>query len=164
VLYVVAALIYVLDQLFKWLIRANLPENQGISVIPHVLAIYHIQNPGGAFSILPNQTWLFVLVALVVVVAVVVVHRRIRPNLVTQIGLGLLLGGAIGNMTDRIVQHTVTDYVSVYIINFPIFNLADAAIDVGVILLLISSFLSSTPAQSESTSDSKTEKKEDVHS
>lgn len=121
----------------------NIPNGQSVPVIPGVLELLHIQNPGGAFSILPNQTWLFILVAIIVIGAVIFIERRYPRSLLTTIGLGLLLGGAVGNLTDRIVTHTVTDYVYFSIIHFPIFNLADASIDVGVLLLLLSSFFSS---------------------
>lgn len=156
VLYIVAAVIYVLDQLAKWLIRANLPVFHEVTIIPGVVEFLHIQNTGGAFSIFPNQIWLFVLVAVVVVVAVVFIERKYRPSILAQVGLGLLLGGAVGNMTDRIIQHSVTDYVYFSIVHFAIFNLADAAIDVGVLLLLINSF--------RSPKNTKTETKEDVES
>lgn len=139
-LYIVAISIFILDQLIKWLIRANLANGQAVPLIPGVLELLHIQNPGGAFSILENQTWLFILVAILVIVAVIVIDRRYSKSTLTAIGLGLLLGGAIGNMTDRMISHTVTDYMYISIIHFPIFNLADASIDVGVALLLISSF------------------------
>ncbi|GMA61814.1 signal peptidase II [Alicyclobacillus fastidiosus] len=155
-LYIVAALIYVLDQLVKWLIRANLPVFHAVTIIPDVVEFLHIQNTGGAFSIFPNQIWLFVLVAVFVVVAVVVIERKYRPGKLAQVGLGLLLGGAVGNMTDRIIHHSVTDYVYFSIVHFAIFNLADAAIDVGVLLLLINSF--------RSPKNTKTETKEDVES
>ncbi|MFB5191579.1 signal peptidase II [Alicyclobacillus fastidiosus] len=155
-LYIVAAVIYVLDQLVKWLIRANLPVFHEVTIIPGVVEFLHIQNTGGAFSIFPNQIWLFVLVAVVVVVAVVFIERKYRPSILAQVGLGLLLGGAVGNMTDRIIQHSVTDYVYFSIVHFAIFNLADAAIDVGVLLLLINSF--------RSPKNTKTETKEDVES
>ncbi|WAH35515.1 signal peptidase II [Alicyclobacillus dauci] len=158
-LYIIALLVYLLDQLVKWLVRANVPEGQTVTVIPNVLNIFHIQNVGGAFSIFPNQTWLFVLVALVVTVAVIVVERRFRPTLMMQFGLGFLLGGAVGNMTDRIITHSVTDFVSIIIgqYHFAIFNLADVAVDVGVLLLLINSF--------RSTKDTETNtKKEDMNS
>lgn len=154
-LYLVAIIICALDQLLKWLIRAKLADGQGVTVIPGVLQIYHIQNTGGAFSILPNQIWLFVLVALVVIVAVIVISRKIHANTLTKIGLGLLLGGAIGNMTDRVLIHSVTDYVYFSIIHFPIFNLADASIDVGVLLLLIQSFRSSSRNGNENSKEDK---------
>lgn len=157
--YLVAAVIYLFDQLLKWLVRATIPVGQAVPVIPHVVDFYHLQNPGAAFSIFPNQTWLFVLIALVVIVAVIYVQRRFRPGRLAEVGLGLLLGGALGNMTDRIVNHTVTDYVNFYTIHFAVFNLADASIDIGVILLLIYSF---RPSQSNARQSTDERDKEDV--
>lgn len=138
--------------MLKWLIRAALPVGQAAVVIPHVVEFLHLQNPGAAFSIFPNQWWFFVLIAVVVAIVVLYFHHRYRLETLTQVGLGLLLGGALGNMTDRLALpgHTVTDYVDFYTIHFAIFNLADASIDIGVLLLLISSFRSGSSQASES--------------
>lgn len=139
-IYAIAALVVVLDQLLKWSVRTHLTLHQGVAVWPPYIYIEYIRNPGGAFSILPNFTVIFWLVALAVVVAVIYVDRRYHPVLWTRIGLALLLGGAIGNLIDRVVFGWVTDYVYLAFINFPVFNLADVCIDAGVIMLLLRSF------------------------
>ncbi|WP_076348046.1 signal peptidase II [Alicyclobacillus vulcanalis] len=141
-LYAVGLVVLVADQLIKMWVRAKLAIGSAVVVLPGVVEITHIQNPGAAFSLLPHQVWLFVLVAIVVVAAVVVVNTRFQLSPMAQIGLGLLLGGALGNMVDRVFSptHTVTDYVYFYTIHFPVFNLADASIDVGVLLLILSTF------------------------
>jgi len=141
-LYVVGLVVLIADQLIKLVVRAKLAIGSAVIVIPGVVEFTHIQNPGAAFSLLPHQVWLFVLVAIAVVAAVVVVNTRFRLSASAQVGLGLLLGGALGNMVDRVFSptHTVTDYVYFYTIHFPVFNLADASIDIGVVLLILSTF------------------------
>lgn len=141
-LYAVAALVILADQLLKWLVRAHMAVHQGIAVWPPYIYIEYIQNPGGAFSILPNFHFVFWLVAIVVAIVVIYVDRRYHPGTWTRIGMALLLGGALGNLIDRVVLGWVTDYVYLAFINFPVFNLADASIDAGVIMLLIRSFKS----------------------
>jgi signal peptidase II len=142
-IYLIAVVIFLLDQLLKWVVRTHMHLWESIPVWPHVLYLNYIRNNGGAFSIFPNQQWLFVLVALVVVIAVVVIERRTRLGSVGRLGFALVLGGALGNMADRVISGSVVDYVYFKIINFPVFNLADVAIDLGVFLLVIRSFQTS---------------------
>lgn len=133
-LYVVGLVVLIADQFIKLVVRAKLAIGSAVIVIPGVVEFTHIQNPGAAFSLLSHQVWLFVLVAIAVVAAVVVVNTRFQLSALAQVGLGLLLGGALGNMVDRVFSptHTLTDYVYFYTIHFPVFNLADASIDIGV--------------------------------
>lgn len=137
VLYVVAVLVWVVDQGLKWLVRVHLAPGQLVPTGLPGFYFDYIRNPGAAFGILPNARWLFVLVALVVIGAVIFVRQRWRPGLLVQSGLALVLGGALGNLTDRVVWGTVVDYVYYKPINFPVFNFSDVCIDVGVALLLI---------------------------
>ncbi|GGI97371.1 lipoprotein signal peptidase [Alicyclobacillus cellulosilyticus] len=138
-MYVVALAVYLADLGVKWWVRTHLPAGQPISVWPGVLEIDYIQNPGGAFGILPDARWLFITVAVLVLAAAVTLERRLRPSAWSRFALGCLLGGAVGNMTDRVVWGNVIDYVYVRAIHFPVFNLADVAIDVGVGLLVLAS-------------------------
>ncbi len=155
--YVIALLTCVIDQSLKWVIRTHLFVGQSVPVFPPALYLEYIRNPGGAFSIFPNQRWLFILVAAIVVCAVIVIQRRWRPRTLGAIGLGLLSGGALGNMADRLVSGTVVDYVYLKSINFAIFNAADVAIDVGVGLLILYSLQSDKRPRTQRN-------KEDVHS
>lgn len=140
--YWVAVVVYALDQVVKSWVRGHMIPGDAVPVWPPVLYWDYVRNPGGAFSILPNQRWLFIVVAVVVAVCIIYIQRRYRPTRWTQIGMGLLLAGALGNLTDRMLFGTVVDYVYVQIIHFPVFNIADAAIDVGLAMLIISSFRS----------------------
>jgi signal peptidase II len=141
VIYVIAALVYVTDQYIKWIVKTQMGLNEAIPVLPHVLYIDYIRNPGAAWGILDHARWLLVLVALAVVAAAIYFHRRYKPGWWLTVALGLLLGGALGNMTDRILTGTVVDYIYFKIINFPVFNFADMSIDTGVIMILLKSLL-----------------------
>jgi len=103
-------------------------------VVPDWLSLTYVRNKGAAFGVLPNETLLFVLIA-VVVVGVIVAYFRFLPSNRPwlKLSLGLQLGGALGNLIDRLRQGYVVDFVSVK--SFPIFNIADSCIVVGVVIL-----------------------------
>ena len=140
--YVLAVVVFGLDQLVKYIVRTTMAVNQMIPIWPHVLVLDYIQNPGAAWGMLGHARYFLILVALVVIGAVVYVQSKYRPKIGYQIGLGLVLGGALGNLMDRIVYGKVTDYIYFQVINFPVFNLADSAITIGVILILLLSLRS----------------------
>jgi signal peptidase II len=111
-----------------------------VELIPGVLQLRFTTNPGGAFGLFGEASWLFVLISMAVVVVTVVASRNL-PGLLTAVGLGLLLGGALGNLTDRLVRGSgfdgrVVDFIDFHV--WPVFNLADAALVVGAAVLLIS--------------------------
>lgn len=139
-MYVVAVVVYALDQILKAIVRTNMHIGESFPVLSPIVVIEYIRNPGGAFSILPNSRWLFVVVAIAVTIVVIVARYRWNPSVVGRLGLGFLLAGALGNMTDRVISGTVVDYIYFKFINFPIFNLADMAVDAGIILILIETF------------------------
>ena len=130
-----AVLVPIVDQVTKAIVIRYLPEYESVTIIPGLLAWTHVRNPGAAFGLLPFQRSLFIAVAALLVVAAVVFRRRIfaEPPLV-QAALGLGLGGAVGNMIDRLRTGFVTDFIDVPLI--PVFNVADTAIVCGVALLL----------------------------
>ncbi|QSO49484.1 signal peptidase II [Alicyclobacillus mengziensis] len=140
--YVLAVVVFGLDQLVKYIVRTTMAVNQMIPIWPHVLVLDYIQNPGAAWGMLGHARYFLILVALIVIGAVVYVQSKYRPKIGYQIGLGLVLGGALGNLMDRIVYGKVTDFIYFQIINFPVFNLADSAITIGVILILLLSLRS----------------------
>ena len=129
VLFVTAALTYGLDRLTKAWAEATLP-GAPIDVIPGVLTLRFTTNSGGAFSIGRSAPWFFVGVSAIVIVAIIVTSFR-HTSAVVAVGLGLVLGGALGNLTDRAVRDsgfrgTVVDFIDLQV--WPIFNLADCAI------------------------------------
>jgi signal peptidase II len=141
-LYSAAALVYALDRLTKVLAENNLGGRPPVEIVPGVLELRFTTNPGGAFGLFGGAAWLFVLASVVVVIAVVVSARRL-PSALAAVSLGFVLGGALGNLTDRVIRGPgfsgeVVDFIDFQV--WPVFNLADSAIVVGAILLFLSSF------------------------
>ncbi|HZB03615.1 MAG TPA: signal peptidase II [Actinomycetota bacterium] len=140
VLYGIAALVYAIDRVTKVLVEANLQDRPPVELIPGVLELRFTTNPGGAFGIFGDLSWLFVLISVVVVGAIVFASRNL-PSTISAVGLGLVLGGAIGNLTDRLLRGPglggeVVDFIDLQV--WPVFNLADTGIVVGAALLLLS--------------------------
>ena len=139
-----ATLVVALDQLTKWAILTWVPLYDKV-VVNSFINITHQQNRGAAFSFLANasgwQRWFFTVLALGVSIAIVVWLWRIRREglIVLSSGLALVLGGAVGNVIDRLRFGHVVDFIQVLIVGwpFPSFNVADSAITVGAGLLII---------------------------
>ena len=144
--YGAAAAVFVLDRLSKWLIETRVSESDVFKVIPGFFEIIRSENRGVAFGIFNDSTfeWRTVLLALVASIAVVAVTIILwnaqKLDRVSLWALALVLGGAAGNVFDRIVSGKVTDFLQVYLGTYPwpTFNIADSAIVVGSILLLFS--------------------------
>jgi signal peptidase II len=140
-LYAVTAGAFLLDRLSKLWVEQALAGRPPIRVIPGVLSLSYTTNSGGAFGFGRSAPWLFAGATIVVGVVIVVVSTRpMRPSV--AIGLGLILGGALGNLTDRIVNGpgfggAVTDFIDFHV--WPVFNLADTAIVIGAVILAVSS-------------------------
>lgn len=140
--YLIALFVIVLDQVTKWFVVDNMELGQEVSVWDPYLSIYSHRNRGAAWGILQGQFWLFAIITVVVVVGIIYFyHKEAKKKPLLQASLMMLLGGAIGNFIDRVFRGEVVDFVSVLIpgINyqFPIFNIADAALTFGVIMLII---------------------------
>ncbi len=128
-----AVAVVVLDQITKRLAEYYLLQrpDQSISIVGEVLRLTYVSNRGAAFGILQNQSVLFVIVGVAVIGAILVSYRYFpKMSLLLNIALGLQLGGAIGNLIDRIRLGYVVDFVDVAI--WPVFNVADSAIVIGV--------------------------------
>jgi len=136
--YLIAAVIIALDQWTKHLVLNYMERGESIPLIADVFHLTSHRNMGAAFGILQNQRWLFIVITAVVVVGIVFSLIRIgkkQPR--TSLALSLVLGGAIGNFIDRATTGQVVDFLDFTLINFPIFNVADMAITIGVGLLLL---------------------------
>ncbi len=146
-----SALVILLDRLTKdWVIH-HIEEGDAIVVIRHVFRITHVRNPGAAFSIFiesphPEMVrWVLagfsMLAALVVVFVILRYGRRMTA---TMFALALILGGTLGNLWDRLQSGLVTDFLEVHIVHYhwPDFNVADSAIVVGGILLVLDALFS----------------------
>jgi len=141
-LVVVAGGVLILDQVTKALILKHLPLGGSVPVIPGFFAITHVHNPGGAFGFLAGmsaevRSLLFVAVSLLAAGLIVYFYWQtpLRQR-VLAFGLALVLGGAVGNLVDRIRFGIVVDFLDVYIedLHWPAFNVADSAITVGVFI------------------------------
>lgn len=131
---------YVFDQLTKWWVVATMTEGQVTPVLPPLLTWRFIRNPGAAFSIGTDYTWVFTIIMVVVATAIVLQLRKVA-SWGWAVALGLVLGGALGNLTDRLFrqpsfgQGHVVDFIALP--NFAIFNIADSAVVSGVVLICI---------------------------
>ncbi len=144
-----------MDQGTKQIAEAQLTPHQPVNVMPY-FDWFLTYNTGAAFSLLADaggwQRWLFTVIAIVISLVIVQWLRKLPSDeTLTAVSLSLILGGAIGNLIDRILFGHVIDYVQVWLGSypFPAFNLADAAISVGAALLILSSFVGSRKAEAE---------------
>jgi signal peptidase II len=155
VLIVVAALALLIDAVSKALVVSHLSDREPVRLLGGALKLTLIRNSGAAFSIGEGQTWVFTIIATAVVVVILRISRHLR-SLAWACALGLLLGGALGNLSDRIFRSPglfrghVVDFVQfgrfpVVDYDFPVFNLADSAIVVGGCLMVLLSFLGRQP-------------------
>ncbi|MEH7093156.1 signal peptidase II [Neobacillus vireti] len=142
--YLIAIFVILLDQFTKWLIVNNMFLGESITIINNVLYITSHRNRGAAWGILQGQMWLFYVITIVVIVAIMFyLHKAARGKMLLGVSLALMLGGAIGNFIDRVLRKEVVDFIHTYIFNynFPVFNIADSALVIGVILLMIQMLL-----------------------
>ena len=125
---------FALDRLTKSLVNANVPFGTEVAVIDHVVGIANVHNSGAAFGFAPAGAAIFLTASVVVSIGLVVYVARHTGDLRTDAILGLILGGTLGNGFDRIAFGTVTDFINFHF--WPVFNVADSAISIGVVALL----------------------------
>jgi len=153
--------IIALDQWTKWLVEIHLPQHTAQPVIPGFLNLTHVRNTGVAFGLFASQgmsggSWLLTLLGLAALAAVAIyfwfasVHDRLL-----LLSLASVVGGAVGNLIDRMSSGAVTDFIDVYVgtYHWPSFNVADSAISIGIVLMAIDSFRSRKKT-SETTAES----------
>lgn len=129
--------VVIFDQFSKFYIQSHLSLGMSIPVIADIFHITYILNPGAAFGILEHQTMIFVAIAIGMVVAVLYFYPRIpRGHYPLRLGIGLMVGGALGNVIDRVKTGYVIDFFDFRI--WPVFNVADIAIVTGVGLIVYS--------------------------
>jgi signal peptidase II len=138
-------LIVIVDQLTKAMIRATIPLHASVTLVPGVLDFTHVRNSGAAFGILNTQDFPFKTVVIAVIATAALVGVGLyaaslaHHQLVARIGLAMIIGGAAGNLLDRIAVGSVVDFVDVYwrTYHFWAFNVADSAISVGVAIMML---------------------------
>lgn len=152
--YLYALVVLILDQVTKWLIVNRLELNEAVSVIGEFFQITSHRNRGAAFGIMQDQRWFFIVITLVVAAGIIIYLRKSykEGKKLLPVALSLLLGGALGNFVDRALFGEVVDFLkfrfqfngfgSPVDYTYPIFNIADSAICIGVALIFIDSIIS----------------------
>lgn len=138
--WIAAVVSLILDQLTKYLVVQNFAFGKGIALWPGVFHLTYVRNTGAAFSLFQGADWLRWL-SLIVSLGLIAL-AWLGPKLITfeQLGYGFILGGALGNGIDRFVAGYVVDFLDFRLIKFPVFNIADVCINIGIVCLLIASF------------------------
>lgn len=153
-----AGVVIALDQWTKWWVRANIPFQQSwlpdfLSWLSPYARIVHWSNSGAAFGSFQNGNSVFTVLAIIVIGAIIYYYPRVEASDWTlRLAMGLQLGGAAGNLIDRLMAGRVTDFISIG--NFAVFNLADSAISVGVVVLVLGVWLKERNAGDHSKEDS----------
>lgn len=133
--------VFVLDRITKLAVESNLPVGSSVDVVGQWIRISHVTNSGAAFGLLPERTTLLSILSVVAVLAIVYYYRRLAADSrLIAATLGMQLGGAFGNLIDRIGQGYVVDFVDVGIPGGPrfwSFNVADSSIVVGIIAVTV---------------------------
>jgi len=133
--FLIAGIVIGLDQLSKYLVRSNMLLRESIPEEGFFRFTYGT-NTGGVFGFFSNQTFLITVAAIVSVVVILLYSRhKMAQSMLVKVSLGMIHGGSIGNLIDRVRFGEVTDFIDVGA--WPVFNLADSAIDIGIVLLVI---------------------------
>ncbi|CEG22408.1 Lipoprotein signal peptidase [Planococcus massiliensis] len=140
--YGIALLIVAADQWTKWLVLKQMELGERIPVMEPYLAWLSHRNRGAAWGMLEGKMWLFAIITIAVIIGILYYfHKHAKGQPLFQLSLMIILGGAVGNFIDRMFRGEVVDFVDVLIpvinYDFPIFNVADAALTVGVVLMII---------------------------
>ena len=159
-IFALAAVIYALDQFTKWLVRQHLIPGDEVNVIPNFFNLAHRYNTGAAWSLFTgNNFFLAGVAAVALVVLYLSRHHFSVHRILGQIAFGLIFGGILGNLTDRLLpgRHAVVDFLHFYMArrgtaevwDFPAFNIADSAICTGVVLIFLINWRNEQPVTSE---------------
>ena len=131
-----ALVVFVLDRVTKGIVNATVPYGTETPLLGNLVAITNIRNAGAAFGFAPVGPWFFLVAALAVSVGLIVYVLRQPGDLSANAVLGLILGGALGNAFDRVINGGgVTDFIDFHF--WPVFNVADSAVSIGVVLLIL---------------------------
>lgn len=156
--FLIALFVVLLDRMTKWAVAKDISLHDGIQVIPGFFRLTHIENRGAAFGLFAESPaeWKIALLVMFSIVALVVVSALLWRNshtvTTTGIGLALILGGAVGNLWDRLLNGRVVDFLLFYVgrYQWPAFNVADSAIVCGAGLLVIEILFAKAPAHEKS--------------
>jgi signal peptidase II len=135
--------VFALDRITKSIVTAQVDYGSEVPVIGHIVGITNVRNSGAAFGFAPAGAAFFLLASIVVAIGLVIYVARTPSSTWNDALLGLVLGGTLGNGFDRVVYGTVTDFVNVHF--WPVFNVADSAISIGVALIIATYVLRRQP-------------------
>jgi signal peptidase II len=143
-LFIIAGAVIVIDQISKLVVFELMPLYESLIVIPGFFNITHVHNPGGAFGFLAEQSaalryFVFLFISSVAVVLIIYFYHKTPDNyLLLSCGFALILGGAVGNMIDRIRLGVVIDFLDFYVgnLHWPAFNVADSSITIGMVIFI----------------------------
>ena len=138
-----AVAVFVLDRVTKTLVSAQVPFGTEVSVVGRFVGITNLHNSGAAFGLAPAGAGFFLVAAVAIAVGLVVYVVRTPGDLWTDAALGLIMGGTLGNGYDRIMFGTVTDFINFHF--WPVFNVADSAVSIGVVALIAGYLLRKSP-------------------
>lgn len=137
-IFIVAFIVILLDQVSKLLVINNMKLFETIPLIKGVFHLTYVQNTGAAFGIFQDANIIFILLALTIITVILVYTYRMKvKDKLTLIILGMIIGGAFGNLIDRFIHKAVIDFLDFRLINFAIFNIADSFVVVGCIAFAI---------------------------
>ncbi|HEX9121294.1 MAG TPA: signal peptidase II [Terriglobales bacterium] len=153
--FLIAILVIVLDRMSKWLVAGSINLHDSISVLPGFFRLTHVQNSGAAFGLFAESSseWKVAILILFSLLALAVVSALLWKNshsmTTTGVGLALILGGAVGNLWDRLLTGHVVDFLDFYLgsYHWPAFNVADSAIVIGALLLVAEILFARSPAE-----------------
>lgn len=141
-IYILSIISFILDQLVKYLVINFISYQDTITIIPKFFYLTYVKNTGGAFSILTGNAWLLLLIGLICIgVLIYYISKKEKISSLEKIYLGLIIGGTLGNIVDRLIYGSVIDYIGLIFGSyyFPVFNIADICIVSGAILLVVDS-------------------------
>jgi len=134
--YLIALSVLFIDQVIKFIVERSILVGQSVHLIPGLLSLTHVRNTGAAFSLFTGFSPYLALVSFIIILGVIYLHHSfLKKGARIDIGLALVLGGSLGNLIDRLFRFQVVDYLDIHI--WPVFNLADMMINLGVLLIII---------------------------
>lgn len=159
----IASAILIADQVTKYLVRAARVPGESSVLIPGVLDLTHVRNAGAAFGLFPGRQPIFIATSAVVMVVIAAYWRRARPTEWPIVAaMGAISAGAIGNLTDRITLGLVTDFLAFSFVDFPVFNIADIGIVVGVGILVLWLLFGPEPGHAEQSVEPGNDRSDEV--
>ena len=129
-----------LDQWVKWEVNTHIALNTTVNFIPHFLSLSNVRNSGAAWSMFSGHRSMFIIIAIGALIIMTILLIKNKSDKLFALSLTLMIGGTLGNFIDRLRLGYVIDMFTFDFINFPIFNVADCALTIGVVLLLIALF------------------------